>query len=234
MTARLQCERWAVAFLLVGAPGCATKRADTGRSHPGEDHFGGPKPAAAKASFEYRSSEREADENPADGDAGHPAKPEALTGFDAYNLAVAAADEVTQDRTIVTPALPTSWPPTSPEVMYLVYPMEPFEGGGVNEYRVFRPALKVVLNLTDRTTTVEELEDVKKLGKIEVGRESVATDPIRGGEDALFAVARAERSVERAAYLLHRYEKWFDDHGVVGADARKQTPEFAAFVAKAR
>jgi hypothetical protein len=211
----LGCDRSADTSTETDVPGGADDDSGVG---PTEEHFD------YKSSKAERPEEEEQDDEEPEEEA-----EEAFTGYDAYMLATAAANEKIESQMLVTPALPTSWPPTDHNVMYLAYPIAEFEGASMGEYGAVRPALKIVLNLDDRSISVEALKDSKKLGKLKLGRESAATDHVREGEDALFGVILGTKDAKRSKYLLKRYGEWFDKHGVVGTDARKHVPEFSAY-----
>jgi hypothetical protein len=143
-----------------------------------------------------------------------------LDAVELLALANAALDEVLDPYAprVVTPLLPSEWPPTSGRVMVLAYPMAPLESG-VTRYSLFAATHRVMIDVNDGTVTTEALgtKKGKKLGAIEKTRER-SDDPIHAAEQALVDVVAGRRPPEKARMMLYPYGEWVDGHGAVGKD----------------
>lgn len=168
---------------------------------------------------------------PAAGNSDEPQK-DSLTGYDALQLADAAATEsITAPSYVITPAIPTAWPPNGAEVVFFVYPLNPTDGG-VSQYKCGRASIAVHLDLSTRETKVEELPAGKQLGTLTLDRGITPNDPIHAAQEALFAVASGQATAEKKSYLLKRYTPWLDAHPLLAKDLRKRAPEFIGFITK--
>lgn len=154
-----------------------------------------------------------------------------LDPVEAWNNAESAAAEALGAQAFVlTPALPNAWPPEPGSVVYLAYPLDPMETG-VNTYRLGRASLKVTLAVADGSTQSESLNPKgKALGRIELDRGLTAGDPVRKAERALLTIAAGDKTAEEVKFALYSYDKWLDDHALIGADVRKRQPEFSKFL----
>ena len=133
----------------------------------------------------------------------------------------------------LTPALPAEWPPTGTTVvMYLVYPLEPIKGGGVEEYTCRQPAMRITFDVDGPGVEHYELKGTKKIGKLKQERRS-PSDPIHGAEAALFDVVFKGKDPDKVKYVLHRYSDWLDKHPTIAKDLRKRLPAFVRFVERA-
>ncbi|MBL4684703.1 MAG: hypothetical protein JKY37_08955 [Nannocystaceae bacterium] len=160
-----------------------------------------------------------------------PPPDEGLTTAKVHALANAALDELLDPDAIrlVTPALPTEWPPTSGKVMVLAYPLEPMPTG-VAKYRCGPAVAKVTISVADGTVQAEKVAGKRKsLGTIEEQRTRV-DDPIFAAEQALIDVVAGTRKPRKAHYLLERYIKWIDAYANVGKDVTKRQSAFVTFV----
>lgn len=173
-------------------------------------------------------------ESPSDaGDEPNDAPPaeEGLTTAKVHALANAALDELLDPDSIrlLSPTLPTEWPPTSGKVMLLAYPLEPMPTG-VASYGCGPAVAMVTITVADETVNAEKLVTKRKrLGTIEEQRVR-ADDPIFAAEQALIDVVAGTRDARKAHYLLERYTKWLDAYAYVGKDIAKRQPAFAKFV----
>lgn len=160
-----------------------------------------------------------------------PAPDEGLTTAKVHALANAALDELLDPDAIrlVTPVLPTEWPPTSGKVMVLAYLLEPMPTG-VASYRCGPAVATATIAVADGTVEAEKLAGKRKgLGTIEEQRTRV-DDPIFAAEQALIDVVAGSRKSRKAHYLLERYIKWLDAYANVGNDVTRRQPAFVKFI----
>jgi hypothetical protein len=155
-----------------------------------------------------------------------------LDAFEAWRAAESAAAEALGEVSFVlTPALPSAWPPSDATVTYLAYPLVPAQTG-VTTYELREARIAVVFSIAEGGVEARELPQKNKvLGRVSRGRGLTATDPVHGAEQALFRVASGEKSAEDLRFVLFRYERWLDDNAEIGADIRRRMPEFAKFLA---
>lgn len=155
-----------------------------------------------------------------------------LSGYDALQLAeAAAAESISSPSYVMTPAMPTAWPPSGAEVVFFVYPLNPTDSG-VSKYKCGRASIAVHLDLGTRETKIEELPTGKPLGSLTLDRGITPNDPIHAAQEALFAIASGEATAEKKRYLLTRYAPWLDAHPLLAKDLRKRSPDFIGFVTK--
>ncbi len=156
----------------------------------------------------------------------------ALSGYEALQLAeAAAAESISAPSYVVTPAMPTAWPPDGAKVVFFVYPLDPTDSD-VSKYKCGRASIAVHLDLATRETKVEELPGGKPLGTLTLDRGITPNDPIHAAQEALFAIASGEVAPEKKRYLLVRYAPWLDAHPLLAKDLRKRAPDFIGFVSK--
>ena len=173
--------------------------------------------------------EDEASSDDEDDDAGEtpPADDGKLDAAELLALANTALDQVLEPGAprMVTPLLPSEWPPTSGKVMVLVYPLAVIEGQ-LTRYTLLAPSHRVTIAVSDGTVTTEPLgKKSKKLGSIEKTRER-SDDPIHGAEQALVDVVAGRRPPEKARMLLMPYTTWVEGHGLLGKDVSGRQKAF--------
>lgn len=164
-----------------------------------------------------------------DADAEQDATPAGLTAAGAHTLAESALDEVLDPYAprVVTPLLPTEWPPTSGQVQVLAYPLDPLETG-VTRYTLSRATHRVLITVTDQSVTTEEIAGKKKIGTHEQVHEHGEPE-VRKGEQALIDIVGGEAKAEKLQYQIALYTKWIDGHGKVGQDVAKRHKAFIEF-----
>ncbi len=151
-----------------------------------------------------------------------------LDAEELHALANAALDQVLEPGSprMVTPLLPSEWPPTSGTVMVLAYPLTPIEGE-LTHHTLMTASHRVTIAVGDGTVTTEPLgKKSKKLGTIDKTRER-SDDPIHAAEQALVDVVAGRRAPEKSRMLLMPYTTWAEGHGLLGKDVSgRQKPFF--------
>lgn len=220
------------------APASSPPAAEDPETPPAES---GLRPGEVAHSYQGREDDEDGegddaqdDDDAQDAAAGQPTGEDdgRLDAVELLALANAALDEVLDPHAprVVTPLLPSEWPPTSGRVMVLAYPLAPLESG-VTRYTLSAATHRVTIDVSNGTVTTEALgkKKAKKLGTIEKTRER-SDDPIHAAEQVLVDVVAGRTPPEKARKSLYPYADWVTAHGAVGNDVDVRAKAFLELV----
>lgn len=132
---------------------------------------------------------------------------------------------------LLSPALPSSWPPPSASLEWFAYRNEPL-ATGVIAYAVSGPVSKVTLGLPAGQPRVEQIRDATV--KSDQAQAVLPIPNFATGEQALLDVLTGLRTPEAARAELSVYAEWVDAYPVVGDDLRRRKPEFFRWLEEGR
>jgi len=215
-----------LAMLVLG--GCDKAAADTASPQPAAAPTEASSPNAdGDIDYAYASNEEEAGEQEAAPEAAEPEiDPDALRA-----IAKEKASEVVDRYSpmIMTPALPLSWPSEEKKIQYVVYPLMP-QQDGLTEFKVGKP-VRVILDLADNSTTLEELTASKVLKKAEDKHERITGhERVAHAEQTLIRLVSGDTDVSHSVGDLDGYKEWFAAHPKVEKDLKGRMPQVLELV----
>lgn len=124
-----------------------------------------------------------------------------------------------------SPVLPAAWPSKGPSAMFLFYPMA-VHPESMERYELYSAKWVVVVELTDGSTDVIEINKSRRLGTIEGGRpSSLERRELEMAEDALMVLLLGGES-QTGENRFWGYLKYFHEHPKIGGDIKKRRPGF--------
>lgn len=144
----------------------------------------------------------------------------------------AVADQLDPKKTWkLSPVLPATWPADEPVVVVFFYPMAA-NPGSLTRYKLYSPAFRVTVALTDGATVVKPIGKRRELGTIEETRPtSLERRELELAETSL--VERLIGTDTRAGENPYwGYLKYVHEHPKVGNDLERRSPAFFGWVRK--
>jgi hypothetical protein len=144
----------------------------------------------------------------------------------------AVSDQLDPKKTWkLSPVLPAAWPADEPVVVVFFYPMSA-NPGSLTRYKLYSPAFRVTVSLTDGATEVKALGKRRELGTIEETRPS----SLERRELELAETSLVERLIgadtRPGENPYWGYLKYVHEHPKVGNDLERRAPAFFGWVRK--